>query len=93
MTDRPSPAGRGERLRAFGAVVRTLRTVQGLSQAEVGARIGADQNGISQIERGRRDVKLVTIVALASALGVRPSDLLRDKDDLDEVIRRLLRAP
>lgn len=75
----------------LGRTVRALRHLQGMSQSELGERMGADQNMISKTERGTRDIKVSTLWLLADALGVHPSDLVKAPADLDGVVRHVLR--
>ena len=57
-------------LERFGVRVRELRTGQGYSQEEFAAKCGLDRTYISGIERGKRNVALRNIEAIAKALGV-----------------------
>lgn len=41
----------------------------GLSQSEVGARMGISQSAVARIESGRRDVRLSTLRRYANAVG------------------------
>jgi transcriptional regulator with XRE-family HTH domain len=50
---------------SFGERVRELRTALGLSQEELGFRSDLDRTYISDIERGKRNVSLVNISAVA----------------------------
>lgn len=52
----------------------TLRKERGVSQAELGSRIGKEQAFISRIERGERRIDVVEFYALAQALGVAPAE-------------------
>ncbi|MFJ2202919.1 helix-turn-helix domain-containing protein [Streptomyces violaceusniger] len=61
----------------FGAQVRALREQAGLSQEELAHAAGLHRTYVSGIERGRRNVGLDNIVALATALGVTAATLLR----------------
>ncbi len=70
----------------FGRVVQGFRKAQGLSQEELGFESGHHRTYVSLIERGGRSASLRTILALAAALRVPPSELLR------EVEARLARA-
>ncbi|WP_205527200.1 helix-turn-helix domain-containing protein [Solimonas sp. K1W22B-7] len=63
----------------FGMCVRLERTRRGLSQEELGQKIGRDQAFISEIESGKRTVTLDVIGRVADALEVRPADLLDEK--------------
>jgi DNA-binding XRE family transcriptional regulator len=61
---------------ALGRTVRQLRRLRDLTQAEFADCAGIARNHIGEIERARGDLKLQTIVSLAGALGLRPSELL-----------------
>ena len=60
--------------------IKDARRLAGLSQAELGNRVGLDQSGISRIENGSRPVTVGMLKALAKALGVAPGDLLDDEE-------------
>ncbi|HEU4702461.1 MAG TPA: helix-turn-helix transcriptional regulator [Conexibacter sp.] len=61
---------------ALGRTVRQLRRFRDLSQAEFADRAGLARNHIGEIERSAGDLKLQTIVSLADALDIHPSELL-----------------
>lgn len=61
--------------RLVGANVRRYRTELGLSQEEVGARMGVDRAHVGLIERGEQNATLLTIWSLCEALKVRPQAL------------------
>ena len=63
-------------LAEFGATVRELRKGKNLSQEELALEIGMDLTSINEIENGRRNPTLRTVVKIANALGVRPAELL-----------------
>lgn len=65
-------------LRTFGETVRELRRAQGLSQEALAERAGLHRTYIGGIERGERNIALLNIIALARALSVPPSRLVRD---------------
>lgn len=60
-----------------GTNVRHLRQKLGLTQEAFSEKSGLTQQYISDLERGRRNPTVVTLFELATALGVRPQDLLR----------------
>lgn len=64
----------------FGARVRELRLALGLSQENLAEASGLHRTYVSSLERGRRNVGLDNIVALASALRVDPARLFTDGD-------------
>lgn len=63
-------------LSAFGTRVRELRREQGLSQEDLADRANLHRTYVGSIERGERNVALLNIHRLASALGVTARDLL-----------------
>ena len=61
----------------FGQNVRQARLARGWTQEDLADRTGLATVQVSRIERGRREVRLTTLVRLVRALDVAPSDLLR----------------
>jgi transcriptional regulator with XRE-family HTH domain len=61
--------------KAFGIVLRNLRTERGLSQDRLAIDAGVDRTFVSMLERGTRQPTLDTMLRLASALGVSLSSL------------------
>jgi len=80
MTGQLSPM-RKARLAAFGARLRTLRIARGLSQEALGDLAGLHRTYVGSVERGERNVSLDNIYALATAIGVRPEELLKHAVD------------
>ena len=72
----------------FGARVREIRQKRGMTQVELGERLGFPQNRVSEIENGSRSPTLVTILRLAIALDCKPSTLLTsfDQEDLPTLL-------
>lgn len=64
-------------LKAFGAAVRRAREARGLSQEKLGFEAELDRTYVSGVERGRRNPTVAVIFRLATALGVKPSRLVR----------------
>jgi len=60
----------------FGETVLSWRLKRGLTQEELAERAGVPRPNLSAIERGRREVSLKTVRALAVALDVRPGVLV-----------------
>lgn len=67
---RPGP------LERFGQRVRDLRIHLDLSQEELAAEADMHWTYVGQVERGKRNVTLLTMIQLAGALGVEPAALL-----------------
>jgi transcriptional regulator with XRE-family HTH domain len=61
----------------LGTNVKRLRKAQRLSQERLAESTGLDQPHISEIEAGLINLTLDNVQALAVALGVEPSDLLK----------------
>ena len=64
-------------LQKFGQRVREKRTALGLSQEAFADKASLDRTYISGIERGKRNVALRNIKAIAKALGVTISELAK----------------
>lgn len=66
-----------EVLRSIAANVQSYRAKRGLTQQQVTDLIDLDLRHYRRIERGTENITIETLVALARALDVRPSMLLR----------------
>jgi transcriptional regulator with XRE-family HTH domain len=62
---------------SLGDAVRAARTAQGLSQEALADAAGIDRSHMGKIERGERNVTILNIARVASALNALPSDILR----------------
>lgn len=67
--------GSADMLVRFGKRLREKRNELGLSQEAFAAKCGLDRTYISGIERGRRNVSLLNIEAIAKALSTSVSEL------------------
>jgi transcriptional regulator with XRE-family HTH domain len=63
-------------LLAFGRAVRNLRSARGLSQEALAERAGIHRTYVGDVERGERNVSLINIERLATALAVSLSALM-----------------
>lgn len=68
----------------FGKRVRELRVSQSLSQEDLAALCGLDRTYISSLERGKRNVGLKNIAAIARSLHVSISQLLEGVSSDDQ---------
>jgi transcriptional regulator with XRE-family HTH domain len=59
----------------FGARLRELRQKRKLSQEGLALACGLDRTYVGSVERGERNISLVNIHAIASALGVSVKEL------------------
>lgn len=65
---------------AFGKAVRKHREAAGMSQERLADLAGIHRTYIGDVERGERNVGLVNIQRIASALGIKVSDLTATMD-------------
>jgi transcriptional regulator with XRE-family HTH domain len=61
---------------AFGRALRSLRKERGLSQEGLALEADLQRNYVSLIERGINQPTVTTIFKLATALRVRPSEIV-----------------
>ncbi len=69
--------GRQETVEAFGRTLRRLRRERDLSQEALSHLSGLSAKHLSDIERGRSEPRLTTVVQLADALAVDVGELFR----------------
>ena len=60
----------------FGKHVRKLRLDRGLSQENLAELADLHRNYVGGVERGERNIAIISIVRLAHALKVKPAKLL-----------------
>ena len=65
-------------LHRLGARVRERRTALNLTQAQLAESCGLHRTFIDSVERGERNVALLSLRKIASALRVTPAELLTD---------------
>jgi transcriptional regulator with XRE-family HTH domain len=58
-------------------IIAEARGKTGLTQAELGARMGASQKFVSVVETGMRRVDILELCAFEKALGLPPLSLVR----------------
>jgi transcriptional regulator with XRE-family HTH domain len=63
-------------IRKFGRNLKEIREKKGISLRDLAVEADLSANTISEIELGKRDPSMTTVVKLASALGIDPADLL-----------------
>ncbi len=63
-----------EIVRAVGLRIGEAREHHGLTQAELAERLGIALRNLQRIERGEQNLTIQTIVKVANALGVPPSE-------------------
>lgn len=77
MTDHTSPS---DRLASFGQQIRNARIAAGLRQAELAEMVGTRQATISDLERGRLNVRLDLALNLMQHLGIEIRSAATDGD-------------
>ena len=68
-------------LKKLGANIKRLRESKNLSLRELSYECDIDNSKISKIEKGQINITFTTILQLANALEVKPSDLLNTDFD------------
>ncbi|WP_395322485.1 helix-turn-helix domain-containing protein [Variovorax sp. UC74_104] len=69
-----------EPARAFGAVVRALRTADGVGQEALAYQAGIERSHMGKIERGEHMPTLAMILRIAHALGRTAGELLLETE-------------
>lgn len=64
-------------LESFGKQLQRERRKQRISQVNLAISAGMGPNYVSELEQGKRDVKLSTVARLAAVLKIPPHQLLR----------------
>ncbi len=67
----------GDPIKVFGLIVKELRKERKISQERLADEAAIDRTFLSQLETGRKQPSLLTILRLAQALRVEASDLLQ----------------
>ena len=75
-------------LKSFGLAIRLLREKAQLSQEALGHISGLHRTYIGSVERGERNVSLLNIHALAGALNLPASELMRAAEALSNPTSR-----
>lgn len=67
-------------LAAIGAAIRTHRQNRGISQEQLAYLAGVDRSHMGKIERGERNVSVLNLIRICTALQTRASELLATAD-------------
>ena len=76
LGDDDNDANIGGALLLFGAELRKLRLKRNLSQDQLAELVGLHRNYVGMVERGECNISLITVVALARVLSVKPAKLM-----------------
>lgn len=63
--------------KTVGKNIRRIRLEQHRSQEELALEVNIQRGYLSQLERGQRNMTLLVFQEIASALGVKPTELLK----------------
>ena len=63
-------------LMKVGSSIREMRLLLKLSQEEFAKHCNLDRTYISDVERGQRNISLLTLLKISKALKVKPQDLV-----------------
>ena len=86
----------GEQLEYIKNKIKTIRTKKGISQMELSLRSNLSQSFIVNVEKGKKQPSVLTLIRIAEALEVNPQDFFPESINLDtkehtkEKIRKLL---
>ena len=77
-------------IREVGLFIRKLRLEQDLTEKDMSKLCGVNVKSLSQIEQGKRDLKLTTLEKLAHGLGCSPGYVLslgtkESRKDIDKI--------
>ncbi|MFC1477574.1 helix-turn-helix domain-containing protein [candidate division KSB1 bacterium] len=73
---------------SIGHRIRTVRKEKRLTLEQVSLKAGMKASNLSDIEKGKRDIRTQTLERIALALGCLPVDLLEYEYEKDEEIAR-----
>ena len=69
-------------MKSLATIVEQRRQKLGLSQEELARKAGVSRAYLSDVERALRNVSIITLSKLATALGTMPSVLLREVEEM-----------
>ena len=72
-------------LQKLGRTIKSFRLEKDLSQEELADLCGIHRTYISDVELGKRNISFLNIEKIASALGIKTSELLDQFDKIEDV--------
>ena len=73
-------------LKGIGSRIQKIRANRGITQDELGEKVGLNPKYISAIECGQRNITIKALAQIADGLGVEPFELLLFPDSSDPTI-------
>jgi transcriptional regulator with XRE-family HTH domain len=64
-------------LNELGLAIRKQRNLRKLTLADLSVKSGLSKPALSEIENGKRDIRMTSLLRIASALSVKMDELLR----------------
>ena len=64
---------------SIGQRLQSVRVAKSITQAKLAERTGIPQSGLSNIERGKNDITVSTMIRICSALDVNPAELFQGR--------------
>ena len=86
-------------LAAVGKRIKQVRERHDMTQEELAEKVDISASHMSVVERGKKGVKVETLVNIANALDVSPNELLQDvaihaqTDTANELTAKIMRLP
>jgi transcriptional regulator with XRE-family HTH domain len=71
-----------ELIEQVGKRIQEIRKVRGMSQDDLGDKLGVTRSFISKLENGKKKISLEHVENIAKILHIEPTDLLVDKTEL-----------
>jgi transcriptional regulator with XRE-family HTH domain len=68
-------------LKRFGGRIRELRLQESISQEELAERAGVHRTYVGMIERGEKNITLLSLLKISSALNRKLAELFEDFQD------------
>jgi transcriptional regulator with XRE-family HTH domain len=71
-----------ELIEQVGRRIQEIRKIRGMSQDDLGDKLGVTRSFISKLENGKKKISLEHVENIAKILHIEPTDLLVDKTEL-----------
>jgi len=73
----------GEQLQHIIGKIKSIRTIKGVSQMELSLRSNLSQSFIANLEKGKKQPSVLTLIRIADALNVNPQDFFPEPFNSD----------
>ena len=72
----------------IGYQINRTRRARNMTQSELSCRAGLPQSNLSNIEKGKKDLTVMTLVRIARALGVSPGGFFQEEKRRKKILTR-----